>query len=181
MPHFDDELPGFYDAASDRALTNELEILADYPAPPTPTSSPAAEKSPTELAIDMLSANPPAWVTPEDIRKARRKARKDYREELKDAIAYELRKSINVDIKVIVENALTTIVKKVTDKVEAQLNQKGSGATQRIDNEVKRLVQESLRDRGVSMLAGYVQAEAQAYAKEMVTNNLIITLKEGNW
>lgn len=173
----DDTPPGAYDAAADRAMINELDrvmdVLEGNPSPP--------KKSPTEMAIDLLSANPPDYVTPEDIRKARRKARKDYREELKDAIAYELRKSINIDIKVIVENALTTIVKKVTDKVEAQLNQKGSDAAQRIDNEVKRLVQESLRDRGVSMLTGYVQAEAQAYAKEMVTNNLLIQLKEGNW
>jgi hypothetical protein len=135
----------------------------------------------TEARIDALTApgKVPDYVTPGDIRKARQAARREYRQDLKDAVKGELAKrGLKVEdmVKVVFDDAVSTVKRKVMERLaEADV----SGAL--IKTEIQILVRGEFGKNGLPTIKAFLEAEAIAYAKEMINRNVHINVKEGTW
>lgn len=132
----------------------------------------------TEARIDALSENPPEFVTPEDIAKARKAARKAYREDLTNAVKRELMAS-PVNMKEIIEAAMTDIVGRVSRQVAEKLKERS--ADNRIDAEVRSLVADQLKKFKPNLIAGVIEAEIESFVKEMVAKNVVVSIKGDHW
>lgn len=135
----------------------------------------AAAPSALETAINLLSANPPEYVTPGDIMKARKAARRQYRQDLRDAVK-GLLLAQPVNVHELVQSAFAEIVAKTTKQVETKLTSKG--ADNLLDAEIKRLVAASLGRYGAGSINAAISEQVKAYAEQAVKDCVLVTIKD---
>ena len=118
----------------------------------------------------------PDVLTEMDVRKARRSARRHYREELQDAVREELQKT-PLNANTLVQATYDLIVKDVVVRVERSLEQKGT-IEKIVDEALGKMIKQQLQQMGSPTLREFVVNAAKIRAAEVVNKAFIIQLAE---